>query len=151
MVDEQARRRRAMAFALAGVDWDVITVECGYADRSEAIADIETALTENPIEALSPQATRSLQIARLSRLLAGVWSKAINGDNRAVEVSASLVRQMMKAQGIEDTGQEKIPESKPAQSAYDELAARRPGSLGGPRRESPNPGRRRGRRVPGAS
>lgn len=151
MEDPVARRKRAMAFALAGVDWEVIAVECHYASRSEAIADIEAALIENPIEALSRQATRNLQMARLSRLLASVWPKAVKGDNRSIEVSSSLVKQLMKAQGIEDTGQEKIPDEKPAMSAYDELAARRPGSLGGPRRESPNPGRRRGRRIPGAS
>lgn len=141
------QKKRAMAFALAGVGWDVIAVECGYASREEVIADIEQMLTENPIESLSAQATRSLQVARLSRLLAGVWSKAINGDNRSVEVASSLVRQMMKAQGIEDTGQVKKVDDQPTMTAYDELAARRPGSMGGPRRESPHPGRRRGRRL----
>lgn len=143
--DMVARRRRAMAFALAGLDWQSIAAECGYADRDEAVADVEAALTENPIESLSPKATRALQLARISRLLAGVWPRAIAGDNRSVEVASSLVRQMMKAQGIEDTGQEKIPETTAAQTAYDELAARRPGTMGGPRRGEY--GRRRGRRV----
>lgn len=138
----EARRRKAMGFALAGVDWNVIVVECGYASRDEAVADIEEALTENPIDALSPKATRNLQMARLSRLLAGVWASAIGGNNRSVEVSSSLIRQMMKAQGIEETDSPKIPDDPVTVSAYDELAARRPGSLGGPRREAN--GRRRG-------
>ena len=139
----EARRRKALGFALAGMDWLVIVAECGYASRQEAIDDIEAALTENPVDDLSPAATKALQMARLSRLLAGVWVKAINGDNRSVEVGSSLIRQMMKAQGIESTDQKKIPDDKPTMSAYDELAARRPGSLGGPRREAN--GRRRGR------
>ncbi len=141
------RRKRAFAFALAGVDWSVIAVECGYADRTEAVADVEQALVDNPIDDLSPQATRALQLARLSRLLAGVWSPALNGNNRSVEVASSLIRQLMKAQGIEDAEVRKIPEDKAVQSAYDELAARRPGSLGGPKRDAPNNGRRRGRRL----
>lgn len=140
----EARRKKALGFALAGVDWEVIAVECGYANRTEAVSDIEEALAENPVDALSPAATRSLQMARLSRLLASVWSAAINGNNRAAEVSSSLIRQMMKAQGIEDKSDKTpLPDDPNKMSAYDELAARRPGSLGGPRRESN--GRRRGR------
>lgn len=139
----EARRKKAFGFALAGVDWNVIVTECGYATRAEAIEDIEAALTENPIDALSPGATKALQMARISRLLASVWVSAIGGNNRSVEVSSSLIRQLMKAQGIEDADPQKIPEDPVHQSAYDELAARRPGSLGGPRREAN--GRRRGR------
>lgn len=139
----EARRKKAFSFALAGVDWDVIAVECGYPSRVEAIADVEEALTDNPIDALSPAATKSLQMARISRLLASVWSSAIGGNNRSVEVSSSLIRQLMKAQGIEESDPQRIPEDPVKMSAYDELAARRPGSLGGPRREAN--GRRRGR------
>lgn len=138
----EARRRKAFGFALAGVDWNVIVAECGYATRSEAIADIEAALTENPIDALSPGATKALQMARLSRLLSSVWVSAIAGNNRSVEVGSSLIRQIMKAQGIEDCDPQSIPDHPATASAYDELAARRPGSLGGPRREAN--GRRRG-------
>lgn len=139
----EVRRKKAFGFALAGVDWNVIVTECGYATRAEAIADVEEALTENPIDALSPGATKALQMARISRLLASVWVSAIAGNNRSVEVSSSLIRQLMKAQGIEESDPQKIPEDPVHQSAYDELAARRPGSLGGPRREAN--GRRRGR------
>lgn len=139
------RQRRALAFAMAGVDWALIAEQCGYADRAEAIADVERALTDNPIEGLSPEATRSLNMARLSRLLAGVWSSAINGNNRSVEVSASLIRQIMKAQGIEEIKGGTAPEHQATTSAYDELAARRPGTVHGPRRDGN--GRRRGRRA----
>jgi hypothetical protein len=138
----EARRKKAFGFALAGVDWNVIVVECGYSSRTEAVADVETALTENPIDALSPTATRALQMARISRLLSSVWVSAIGGNNRSVEVSSSLIRQLMKAQGIEESDPQKVPDDPGHMSAYDELAARRPGSLGGPRREAN--GRRRG-------
>lgn len=141
------RRKKALGFALAGVDWETIAAQCGYENRAAAIADIEAALTENPIESLSAKANRSLQLARLSRLLAGVWAPAINGNNRSVEVASSLIRQLMKAQGIEDTDIHDVPDPQPTRSAYDELAARRPGSLGGPRTPTPHPGRRRGRRL----
>lgn len=143
--DLHKRRKRALAFALAGVDWESIATECGYQDRAHAIEDIEKALTENPIDDLSPKATRAIQLARLSRLLAGVWGRASNGDNRSVEVASSLVRQMCKMQGIEDAEMKHIPEDSATTSAYDELAARRPGSMGAPRRDGN--GCRRGRRV----
>src|SRR5688500_3089487 len=141
----QRRRKRALGFALAGVDWESIATECGYASRADAISDIEQALTENPIDALSPAASRSLNMARLSRLLAGVWARASNGDNRSIEVASSLVKQIMKAQGIDEVDASKAPEHPATASAYDELAARRPGSMGAPRRDGN--GRRRGRRV----
>jgi hypothetical protein len=139
----EERRKKAFGFALAGVDWNVIVSEFGYDTRADAIADIETALTENPVDALSREATKSLQLARISRLLASVWVSAIGGNNRSVEVSSSLIRQLMKAQGIEEADPQRIPEDPAHKSAYDELAARRPGSMGGPRREAN--GRRRGR------
>lgn len=145
MSDETDRRRRALAFAMAGVSWDLIADQCGYANRDEAVADVEDALSENPIDSLSPSATRNLNLARLSRLLAGVWQPAVNGNNRSVEVASSLVRQIMKAQGIEESRGENAPEHAATVSAYDELAARRPGTVNGPRRDGN--GRRRGRRI----
>lgn len=139
------RQRRALAFAMAGVDWQLIVEQCGYEDRQAAIADVELALTDNPIDGLSPAATRTLNLARLSRLLSGVWTSAINGNNRSVEVSSSLIRQIMKAQGIEEIRPGEAPEHEATTSAYDELAARRPGTVHGPRRDGN--GRRRGRRA----
>jgi hypothetical protein len=138
----EERRRKAFGLALAGVDWNIIVQNCGYATRTEAVADVEEALTENPVDALSPGATKALQMARLSRLLSSVWLSAIGGNNRSVEVGSSLIRQLMKAQGIEESDPQKIPEDPAHKSAYDELAARRPGTVGGPRREAN--GRRRG-------
>lgn len=139
------RRKKALALALAGVDFQTIAVQCGYDDRSDAVEDVSEALTDNPIDDLPPGVTRKLQVARLSRLLAAVWPSAISGNNRSVEVSSRLVQQLCRMQGIEDDSKAEPPKDKVEMSAYDELAARRPGSLGGPRRESN--GRRRGRRT----
>lgn len=145
MSENLERRRRALAFAMAGVPWDMIADQCGYANRDEAVADVEEALTDNPVDSLSPAATRNLNLARLSRLLSGVWNPAINGNNRSVEVASSLIRQIMKAQGIEETKGVPVQDHSATASAYDELAARRPGTPNGPRRDGN--GRRRGRRV----
>jgi hypothetical protein len=141
------RRKKALALALAGVDFQTIAVQCGYDDRSDAVEDVSEALTENPIDDLEPGVTRKLQVARLSRLLAAVWPSAISGNNRSVEVSSRLVQQLCRMQGIEEDSKAdpKMPKDPVEMSAYDELAARRPGSLGGPRREGN--GRRRGRRT----
>lgn len=139
------RQRRALAFAMAGVDWELIAQQCGYADRAEAVADVEGVLTAQVSDDLSTQATRALNVARLSRLLSGVWTPAVAGNNRAVEVSSALIRQLCKMQGVEEVKPGEIPEHQAVQSVYDELAARRPGTPSGPRKDGN--GRRRGRRV----
>jgi hypothetical protein len=133
------RRRKAMSLALAGIDWQIIADQCGYDSRNDAIDDISTALLTEPVDALPELATKQLQIARLSRMLAGVWTKATRGDARSIEVSTRLIKELCSLQGVNDTKQIKIPEEE-ALSAYDELAARRPGTQSGPRRQR---GRRR--------
>lgn len=133
------RRRKAMALALAGVDWQIITEQCGYHSRGDAIEDISNALIDNPVDALPEPATRQLQIARLSRMLAGVWTKATRGDARSIEVSTRLIKELCALQGVKDIKPVELPVEE-VLSAYDELAARRPGTQSGPRRQR---GRRR--------
>lgn len=137
---------KALGFAMAGVAWDLIAEQCGYDSPAEAVADVAEALEQaQPDVALSPGLSRKIEIARLSRLLAGVWAPAINGNNRAVEVSSALIRQLCKMQGVEEIKPGAVPENAAIASAYDELAARRPGTVNGPRRDGN--GRRRGRRT----
>ena len=133
------RCRKAMSLALAGVDWQVIADQCDYANRSDAIDAVSEALISEPPDALTGAANKQLHIARLSRMLAGVWTKATRGDARAIEVSTRLIKELSTFQGIEDSRPIDIPKEE-ALSAYDELAARRPGTQSGPRRQR---GRRR--------
>lgn len=133
------RRRKAMSLALAGVDWTIIAEQCGYPSRNEAIDDISETLIAEPSDALPELAVRQLQIARLSRMLAGVWTKATRGDARSIEVSTRLIKELCTLQGVGDTRPIELPKEE-IMSAYDELAARRPGTPGGPRRQR---GRRR--------
>lgn len=135
----ESRRRKAMSLALAGVDWQIIAEQCGYHSRGDAIEDISTALINDPVDALPELATRQLQIARLSRMLAGVWTKATRGDARSIEVSTRLIKELCSLQGVGDIKPVELPVAE-VLSAYDELAARRPGTQSGPRRQR---GRRR--------
>lgn len=137
--DPGERRRKAMSLALAGVDWTVIAEQCGYGSRNDAIDDISATLIAEPADALPELAVKQLQIARLSRMLAGVWTKATRGDARSIEVSTRLIKELCSLQGVGSTSPIEVPKEE-ALSAYDELAARRPGTVGGPRRQR---GRRR--------
>lgn len=138
--DPEGRRRKAMSLALAGVDWSIIAESCGYASRGDAIEDISTTLMLEPIDALPELAVKQLQMARLSRMLAGVWAKATRGDARAIEVSVRLIKELCALQGVAKTSPIDIPNEEIEISAYDELAARRPGTPSGSRRQR---GRRR--------
>lgn len=138
-LDPAERRRKAMSLALAGVDWTIIAEQCGYHSRNDAIDDIAETLINDPVDALPELAVRQLQIARLSRMLAGVWTKATRGDARSIEVSTRLIKELCALQGVSSTRPIEVPVEE-AVSAYDELAARRPGTQSGPRRQR---GRRR--------
>ena len=137
--DPAEQRRRAVSLAMAGIDWAIIAEQCQYASREDAIAAVSDALDTDPVDALSPEITKQLQIARMSRMLAGVWGKATKGDARSIEVSTRLIKEMCALQGVKDLKPVELPDE-PVMSAYDELAARRPGTQSGPRRQR---GRRR--------
>jgi hypothetical protein len=134
------RRRKAVTLAMAGLDWQRIAEQCEYPSRQDAIEDVSAALTDNPVDVLSPEVTKKLMIARMSRMLAGVWTGATAGNNRSVEVATRLIKELCTLQGVADTPAIPVPEAEAELSAYDELAARRPGTQSGPRRQR---GRRR--------
>lgn len=53
-------------------------------------------LTEDSVEEL-----RAVEIERLEMLLAGVWTKALKGDTKAVDSAARLIERLCKLKGLD--------------------------------------------------
>ena len=143
-------RRKAVALAMAGVDWGIIAEQCHYVSPDAAVEDVFSAITPTGMEqSLTTADLRNLQVARLSRLMSAAWPKAVKGDNRSIEVSTRVIKQLCDLQGISDAVIDTPKRDAIETSAYDELARRRSrGTPSGPRRQA---GRRRhGGKQPGA-
>jgi hypothetical protein len=96
------RRKRAIALRIAGLDYQAIADQLGYADRAAAWVDIDRALKKNLTEeAEQIELLRHIAVQQLNRLQAAVWPKAIKGDTRAAETALRVITQRCKLEGVE--------------------------------------------------
>src|SRR3546814_9733770 len=96
------RLKKASALKLAGLDYQAIADQLGYADRAAAYVDIDRALKRNLAEeAEQVELLRHVAVQQLNRLQAAVWPKAVKGDTRAAETALRVITQRCKLQGIE--------------------------------------------------
>lgn len=80
---------KALNLALAGVDWDTIADKLGYDDAADALlAAGEIADAQYGGIVHDPQ--RLIEVLRLDRLQAAVWSNAMKGDIAAVSTALSI-------------------------------------------------------------
>lgn len=96
------RRAQAIALRLAGLDFDTIAERLDYASRGAATKDFWRAVEANRLE--EKQAVdnlREVEGARLDRLQAAVWSKAVKGDLKAVETVIKLIAQRSRLFGLD--------------------------------------------------
>ncbi len=71
------RRAEAIRLKVAGLDWDAIAKQLGYASRGAACTDVRRAMEKNvAAEAMEVEVYRSLEIDRLDRLQAAHWTAA---------------------------------------------------------------------------
>lgn len=95
------RRRKLIQMVLAGLDYETIATRLGYASRGAAHTDVDRALKANLAEMKEAAATlREIQALRYQRLLAAVWTTALEGDLKAVETAARLVDRIVKLYGL---------------------------------------------------
>src|SRR3546814_5937084 len=88
------RRKKAIALKLAGLDYQAIADQLGYADRAAAYVDIDRALKRNLAEeAEQVELLRHVAVQQLNRLQAAVWPKAVKGDTRAAETALRVITQ----------------------------------------------------------
>lgn len=96
------RRKKAIALKIAGLDYQAIADQLGYADRASAYKDIERALQKAlKEEAQEVSALRTLTVQRYDRLQAAYWPKALQGDVKAAEVVLKILAQRSKIEGTE--------------------------------------------------
>lgn len=95
------RRKKALAMRLAGVDWQTIADQCGYASAPSACTDLRRAREQSKAQLdETVEEQRDQQVSRLERLLVPAWSKAITGDTKAISVAAKLIDQLCNLKGL---------------------------------------------------
>jgi hypothetical protein len=96
------RRTQAIALRLAGVDYQSIADQLGYASRGAACTDIQRALEQALVEqARDAEVLRQQELLRLDRIQAGVWKNALAGDPRSAEVALKVVDRRCKLLGLD--------------------------------------------------
>lgn len=96
------RRTKAIALHLAGMDWQAIADQLGYASRGAAHTDVTRALKANlAAEAEQVEMMRYTVNLRLERLQAAMWPKAVKGDTRAADTCLRAIQQWCKVNGVE--------------------------------------------------
>lgn len=118
-----ARRTKAIALRLAGVDFETIADRLDYASRQAAAKDVRRALEEyRAEESAAVEAWRELEGQRLNRLQAAAWSAAVKGDLKAIETVLKVMAQRSKLLGLEAEKQRNDADIDDARSVLGRLA-----------------------------
>ena len=105
------RKARAVELALAGLAYDDIAVEVGYANRGTAWRVVQQALHERKIKSVDEY--RALELARLDALQSAHWTEALSGQNlKAAELCLRISAQRTKLLGLDSL----IPGEQPSTS-----------------------------------
>lgn len=92
------RQAQAVEMMLAGMDFDSIAVELGYATRSGAWRAVQRALSKQR-EALAGEYL-TLEIQRLDALQVALWDEAMAGDVKAALGCLRIIEQRMALLGL---------------------------------------------------
>ncbi len=91
--------RRGVALHMAGVKFDDIAEQVGYADRATAYNAVMRAIRRETAE--NVEEVRSAEIARLDELLAVLWPKAKGGDLQATDRILRLQERRARYLGLD--------------------------------------------------
>lgn len=96
------RRKQAIELRLAGVPWERIADELGYASKGAACTDVTRAFRANT-EAANKAGEQMLEveIARLNRIIAAFWMKAMKGDGWAADRILKAQERLHKITGLD--------------------------------------------------
>lgn len=96
------RRSKAIALRLAGADYEAIATRLGYASRGAAYTDIDRAMQSAVAEQEQEAAVlRQVELARLDRLQAGIWTTALAGNLKAVDTTIKIIDRRCKLLGLD--------------------------------------------------
>jgi len=93
------KERKVVDLRQMGITFEVIAKEVGYASPSGAYHAYERALARYPKETIDRK--RELAEARIERLLAGVWTKALRGEIPALMASLKILERQAKLLGLD--------------------------------------------------
>lgn len=94
----RAKRRQALDLRMAGVPYDRIATELGYANKQNARRVVLQALAEN--EAESVKELRTIEGATLDRAQRAIWPAVIAGDIEAVRALVRISAQRARLFGL---------------------------------------------------
>jgi hypothetical protein len=94
-----ARRARAVDLRTAGLTYDEIATELGYASRGTVYRIVAEALRAQTAEAVGE--LRSLEVERLDSLQLAVWQRAMDGDVASVREAARCIMARCRLLGLD--------------------------------------------------
>jgi len=98
---EEAREKEAKALELrrAGVTYDVIAAQVGWADAATANKAVRRAIARSMQDDV--EAVREIELDRLDRLERSVWANALQGDLGSVRAVLNIMERRAKMLGID--------------------------------------------------
>lgn len=97
-----AKQAKALELALAGASYEQIAKACGYQHRSSAMRIVRDLIKKwAPIDSSDAEALRDTELARLDRLQAAHWTKALKGDYRSTEMILRIMRRRAQLVGLD--------------------------------------------------
>ena len=93
------RQRQALQLRQAGVAYEDIAQRLGYSGRSSAWRSVMAALKHTLQEPADE--VRTLELARLDRLLLGLWPQAAAGNQGAVDRALRIMERRAKLLGLD--------------------------------------------------
>ena len=97
-----ARRARAVKLRTAGLTYDQIAKELGYANRGTVYRVVSQALRSQTIEAVGE--LRTLEVERLNSLQSAMWQKAMDGDVPSAMAVVRCIMSRCRLLGLDGPG-----------------------------------------------
>jgi Homeodomain-like domain len=97
-----SRRARAIELRAAGLTYQQIAAELGYANRGTVCRIVSDALNSQTVEAVDE--LRSLEVARLDTLQLALWPAATEGDVQAVSTITRIIMARSRLLGLQGRG-----------------------------------------------
>ena len=93
------KERKVVELRQMGITYEVIAKETGYASASGAYHAYERALARYPRETIDKK--KDLADARIERLMAAVWTRALRGEIPAIMATIKLFERQAKLLGLD--------------------------------------------------
>jgi hypothetical protein len=96
-----ARREKAIALHLAGVDHESIATQLGYSHRTAVSTDIARALADNRRRLdLRVDELRVIETMRYDRIQAAIWARCLAGELDAIDRFLAVSRERKALWGV---------------------------------------------------